>query len=396
MARAGPPAGTGATGIIEAAPKACPRVRAGVKAERAVGREAVLALFWLACVPYAGALRTPRPESVTPVPDKSVFSWPQIGVSILGGLAAATVFAVVARGGVGGLVFAHLAPLPIMIVALGFGMRHGATAAILATAILSIWPHPIIGMAYALLVALPAWFAAYAAVGAPQGRRELLTTRLPGWAAVAPATFLTTAIVLWIIIATLMFGSLDDALNPIRARAFILLDNMVKAQELGDKVDPAKLSGVVARAVPAFLAAYGLLIHVLNLWVAGRVAQASALLKRPWPDIAREFYVPRLVGGLFAAGLVLTFLDGPAGAIGLALAMSMGLLLAFQGLAVTHVKLRGSKSSALVLAIIYFTLGLLGWPIVFFAALGASDLVFNYRDRKAAAPPTPMEKNGLT
>ncbi|MGD9544779.1 MAG: DUF2232 domain-containing protein [Methylocystis sp.] len=326
------------------------------------------------------------------MPEKSVLSWPNVAVSVLGGVAAAVIFAVVARGGVGGLLLAHLAPLPIMIVAFAFGLIHGGTAAILATVILSFWPHPVIGMAYGLLIAAPAWSAVYAALGAPRGGRDRLTRNLPGWAALAPAIFLAAAIILWLIVATIVFGSLDDALNPIRARAFILLDMMVRERDLGDKIDPTTLSGSVARAVPAFVAAYGLLIHVVNLWLAARIAEASKLLGRPWPDIAREFRLPRPIGGLFLSGVVLTFFEGLAGAIGLVLATTLGLLLAFQGLAVAHIFLRGSRSSALVLAIIYFTLGLLGWPILFFAALGVADLIFNYRDRKTDPGPTAMQK----
>lgn len=326
------------------------------------------------------------------MPDKSVFSWPQIGVSILGGAAAAAIFAVVLRGGFGGLVFAHLAPLPLMIVALGFGVRHGASAALIATAILSIYPHPTVGMAYALLVGLPAWLAAYAVSGAPRSRRDLLTRRLPGWAALAPAATLSLAAILWIVVATIMSGSFDEALSRFRGHAFIILDEMVKAREMGDKVDVTWLSGVIARSAPAFLASYALLIHVINLWLAGRLAQASSLLTRPWPDIAAEFYLPSAVGGLFAGGVVLALFEGPSGAIGLVLASTMGLLLGFQGLAAAHALLRGSRSSSVVLSIIYFTLGLLGWPMVLLAAFGAADLVFDFRARRSAAPTNPPRK----
>ncbi len=324
--------------------------------------------------------------------DKSVLSWPNFAVSVLGGVAAAVIFAVVVRGGLGGILLAHLAPLTIMIVGLAFGLIHGATSAILASVILSLWLNPVIGMAYALLIAAPAWTAVYAASGAPRGGRDLLTSNLPGWAALAPAVFLATAIIFWLIVASVIFGSLDEALNPIRARAFILLDLMVKERDLGDKIDPTTLSASVARAVPAFLAGYGLLIHVVNLWLAARIAQASKLLSRPWPDIAKEFRVPKAVGGLFLGGIALSFFDGPAGPIGMVLATTTGLLLAFQGLAVAHIFLRGSRSSALVLAIIYFTLGFLGWPILIFAALGLADLIFNYRARKPDAGPAAMQK----
>ena len=58
------------------------------------------------------------------------------------------------KGTLAGFRLAHLAPLPIMIVALGLVLGHGATAAIIEAMLLSIWPNPFFGMAYGLLVAL--------------------------------------------------------------------------------------------------------------------------------------------------------------------------------------------------------------------------------------------------
>ncbi len=321
------------------------------------------------------------------MPDKSVYSLPNIGIAILAGLAAAAIAAVVTRGGVGGLVFAHLAPLPIAIVAFGFGLGHAATSALVATLILTIYPHPLIGMGYALLVAGPAWLAAYAASGAPRGRRDLLTANVSSWACLAAAAVLALAVILWLIVASISFGSLDEALNPIRARAFLLLDTMRREKELPEAMDPTELSGQVARAIPAFLAGYGLFIHIANLWAGAAIARASSLLTRKWPDVAQDFRLPRAVGGLFVSGVALSFFSGPSGPIGLVLATTMGTLLALQGLAVVHVYVRGSKSSVLVLSVLYFTLGLLGWPIVPLAVLGGADTLFNYRDRKLAAAP---------
>lgn len=321
------------------------------------------------------------------MPDKSVFNPQSVAMSILAGFAGAAVFAVLARGGgFGGLLLGHLAPLPIMIVALGLGVVHGATSALVATTVLTVWPHPMIGIAYGLLFALPAWLAAYAACGAPRGGRDLVASRLPGWATLAPAAALAAIVIGWMVAATLLFGSFDEALNPIRARAFIVLDQILKSQEFGEKFDPAPLSGVLARAMPAILASYMLLLHALNLWIAGRLAQLSGMLTRPWPDIAKEYALPRAAAAIFGAGIALSFLGGLPGAAGLALALPFGLALAFQGLAVVHLWLRGSKSSMLVLSIVYFILGLLGWPLILFAFLGAADTIYAYRDRKKPAP----------
>lgn len=326
------------------------------------------------------------------MPEKSVFSVQNIGVSILAGFAAAAIALVVARGGMGGVLFAHLAPLPILIVAFGFGVVHAASSAIVATLILTVYPHPVIGMGYALLVAGPAWLGAWAAAGAPRGGRDLIRANYPGWACLAAAGAIAFAVILWLIVASISEGSLDEALNPIRARAFLLLDSMRREKELPESMDPIVLSGQVARAVPAFLASYALFIHVANLWLGASIARASGLLSNPWPDIAMSFRIPRAIGGLALSGLVLAFFSGPSGAVGMVLATTMGVLLMLQGLAVVHVYVRGSKSSAVILSVLYFMLGFLGWPIVPLAVLGGADTIFNYRDRKTAAAPSQPQK----
>lgn len=327
----------------------------------------------------------PERKKSSTVPDRSEFSWTQVGVSLGGGLAAAAVFAVVTKGTLAGLILAHLAPLPIMIVALGFGLRHGASSAIIATGLLSIWPHPFFGFAYGFLIAVPAMLAAFIASGAPYRKRDTLTSYLPAWAALGVGLAVAVAVSAGVGAAVFHFGSLEEALSPLRARAFLIIEEMIRTQELGDRFDAKQLSGVVAYAFPATLAAYMLLVHMLNLWGAGRLAKASGLLARRWPDVANEFVLPRPLTAVFAIGLGASFLDGLAGEIGLIVAMTLGLALAFQGFAVAHALLRGSKTSAIVLTLAYFIVGLLVWPIVFFTALGAADAAFSFRSRKAAA-----------
>ncbi len=331
------------------------------------------------------------PESSI-VPDKSEFTAENIAISVLGGLAAALIFAVVTRGGVGGLVLAHLAPLPIMIIALGYGVRHGASAALLATAILSVYPHPIVGMVYSLMVAGPAWLACYAASGAPRGRRDFVTSNFPGWAALAPAVIIALTVSLWLIVASLSFGSVEEALNPIRARAYIVLDEMIKDNKsLEGKLDPVALSGSVAMAVPAFIACYTVMIHIVNLWMAGRLTLVSGLLTRPWPDIAEGFRLPKYVGAVFLSGLALSLFNGPSAAVGYVLAATMGLILSFQGLAVAHARLRGRGNGMIILAAMYFIVGLLGWPLILFTFIGLTDLIADFRHRKSTVLPGPNE-----
>lgn len=320
-----------------------------------------------------------------PVPDNGDFSLSQIFASIGGGLAGAAVFAVITKGTSAAVLFAFLAPLPILIVALGFGLRHGATSALIATGLLSIWPSPVFGVVYAVLVALPALAAAYVASGAVWRGRELASAHAPAWAVLAAGGVVAAAVSIAVAIAAIRSGGLDEALNPLQARAFIAIEDLIRTQELGDKFDPSQLSALVVFAFPATLAALTMLSHVLNLWGAGLLARASEASTRPWPDIAREFVLPRAIAGLFLITSAVAFAGNLPGAIGLVFAETLGLALALQGLAVIHALLRGTRVGGVTLTIVYIVIGLFAWPIVLFTVIGVADAVFSFRSRKQAA-----------
>jgi hypothetical protein len=321
------------------------------------------------------------------LPDKSSFSWTNVGISVGGGLASAAVFAVLTKNTLPGLILAHFAPLPIVIVALGFGLRHGATAAFIATALLSFWPHPQFGLAYAVFIGAPAVLGCWAAFGAPWRGRDLISDNLSTWATIAAAAALALSVSAVLAALAASEGSLSEALNPLQARAYILVEKMINSPELPaemkEKLDAKQLSGAIAHAFPAMLASYALLLQTLNLWGGGRLTQVSGRLWRAWPDIAREYKLPRAIVGVFFAGVALTFVDGLAGAVGLVFALTAGLLLAFQGLAVTHATLRGGRGATVALTLIYLLLGLVGWPMVLFTFIGVADAVFSFRDRKS-------------
>jgi hypothetical protein len=319
-----------------------------------------------------------------PLPENGEFSLPNMFAAVGGGLAAAAVFAVITKGTLAGLLLAHLAPLPIMIVALGFGLRHGATSAVIATALLSIWPGPTFGLGYAGLVSIPATLACYVAFGAPLRGKELLTSNLPSLAVLAAGSALALATSVAVTIAAVHLGGLEEALNPLRAKAYLIIEDMIRAQDLGDKLDAKHLSGVAAFAFPATISAYALLIHSLNLWPAGQLAKASGLLGRRWPDIAAEFALPKATAVIFVAASALASVGDLVGQYGLILAETLGLALALQGIAVAHVLLRGAKLGTIALIIAYCSIGLLGWPILLFTIIGIADAVFSFRARKAA------------
>ena len=321
-----------------------------------------------------------------PVPDNGDFSLPQIFASIGGGLAGAAVFAVLTKGTSASVLFAFLAPLPILIVALGFGLRHGATSALIATGLLSIWPNPIFGVVYACsrrdssprrrlcrgrgaLARTRAGDVPCAGLGGSRRRRRggdggLRRRHDRGDSFRRPRR-----------------GAQSAARPRLSWRSRI----WCATQELGDKLDPSQLSALVVFAFPATLAALTLFSHALNLWGAGLLARASDALSRPWPDIAQDFVLPRTVAGLFLVASAVAFLGDLPGEIGLVFAETLGLALAMQGLAVVHALLRGTRVGGVTLTVIYIVIGLFAWPIVLFTVIGVVDAVFSFRSRKRAA-----------
>jgi hypothetical protein len=317
------------------------------------------------------------------VPDKSVFSPANIGGSIVGGLAAAAVFAVLSKGGLAALLLAHFAPLPIMIIALGLGIVHGATAALVAAIAVTLGLHPVFGMAHGLFVALPAWLACYAVVGAPRKGRDLLPSRGPAFAVLALAVSIASAVILFLAINRFSQGKIDEPLGFLQGILYQSLKELHNQKKLGEEVSEAEITYFVGVLFPATLATYWVLIHALNLWAAGRLTKLSGMLTLAWPDIAKDFELPRATGVVFAVSAGLAGFSGFTGAAAMTLAATLGLTLAFQGLAVTHYWLRGSKSSAFVLSVLYFILGFLGAPIVLFTVLGMIDLLARFRERKS-------------
>ena len=84
-------------------------------------------------------------------------------VAIGAGCAAALLFAVSAQSSVLAMALAYLAPLPIMIATLGWGLDAGAIAGVISIAVLALLAEPLSALLFAASVAGPAWaLAAFA------------------------------------------------------------------------------------------------------------------------------------------------------------------------------------------------------------------------------------------
>ena len=77
-------------------------------------------------------------------------------VAIGAGCAAALLLAVSAQSSLLAMTLAYVAPLPIMIATLGWGLDSGAIAAAIAIAVLALVAEPLSALVFAASVAVPA------------------------------------------------------------------------------------------------------------------------------------------------------------------------------------------------------------------------------------------------
>src|SRR5690606_32195001 len=149
----------------------------------------------------------------------------------------------------------------------------------------------------------------------------------------------------------------------------------------------SELADLLARATP-FLSAQGFTtVLAMYLWAAGRIVLISKRLPRPWPPVP-ELQMPRSVGLLLLAAVVLANFGGFAGVFGFALMGALFMAFALQGLAAIHDRTRGKAGRPFLLTgtylLIFMTQGIL---VVALSLFGLADTIFGLRRRFGPGTP---------
>lgn len=294
-----------------------------------------------------------------------------LGIGIGAGLVSALLFGVLLKATPLAILLYLLAPLPILIVGLGWSHRAALVAAATGTLALALVVSPFLGLGFGAYLAVPAWWLAYLAMLGrpnPDGSLEWYPTgRLLGWIA-------GTAALAFVAIAVIAAPSYDAFAAQLRT----MTASIVRIQS-GQPVPPkaeskpeapadpsssgttpadatqSEVADALARVAPA-LATQGLaLLLTFYLWAAARIVKISGRLARPWPDIPST-QMPRAVIALLGLAVVLGFLPGYFGVLGVALAGSLSAAFALQGLAAFHDRSRGKAGRGALLFGLYLIL----------------------------------------
>jgi hypothetical protein len=307
------------------------------------------------------------------------------------GAASALLFASVASGSVLSILLFYLAPLPIMIAALGWSHWSGLFAAVVAAVGLSTFFGPFFIVAFLVGIGLPAWWLGYLALLArpaadnPERMEWYPAGRLVVWAAIVSALTVTAAIP--------NFG-LDE--ETFRAGLRESFERVLKTQSPADmpadirNVDPKKLIELLATIIPLAAAVVATITSTVNLWLAGRIVKLSGNLRRPWPAIP-DMRFPAFAPALLAAAIALSFLPNLLGTIGSIFAASLLMAYAMLGFAVLHVLTRDAAARGFILAGSYVAVVVLFWPILLMTLAGLADTAFDIRGRLARKSGAPID-----
>lgn len=322
-----------------------------------------------------------------------------IATGIGAGLVSALLTMVVVKATPLAFMLYFLAPIPVLIVALGWNHRSGLIASLIGGITIAIVLSPLSGLAFALATGIPAWWLSYLALlgrTEPDGITEWYPLgRLMTWVAL-------TAAISFVAVISLAVSGDFDAFHQLSLKETSQTVGMIETWRVQNGMEPSAESDLqrqsvrMAKLLPfAFSSLYTILLTIY-LYLAGRVVLMSGRLARPWPNVA-SFRMPLTVGILGFAAFAGTQIFTPDTLIGVltySVAGALFMAFALQGLAAIHDRTQGRPSRGFLLAGLYVLLFLTQGIMIFALFLfGLADTAFGLRRRisgdRPKQPPTP-------
>ena len=315
-------------------------------------------------------------------------------IAMAAGCASALMFASIVSGALISLLLFYLAPLPLMMAALGWGPLSATIGGIsAATGLGAIFGLPYC-IAFVLTVALPAWWLGHLALlGRPVANG---VSSGNGASPVAPDLewYPVGRILIWVagfaalttMAAMLTLGADAAAITGALRRGLLRIigqSDPASSAEIEQRIDP------LVSIAPAAAALVAMLTLTLNLWLAAKITATSARLHRPWPDLKSAALPPMTLAALCVA-IAFCFAGGLLAILGQIVTAALMMAYAFTGFAVLHTLTLASKNRAIWLCCTYVLVMVIGWPILLMVALGLADAIFGFRQRYLQRRPPPV------
>jgi hypothetical protein len=306
------------------------------------------------------------------------------------GAASALMFASIISGALISLLLFSLAPLPLMVAAIGWSPLTAAIGGVAATTTFVLLFGFSLAFEVATSIALPAWWLGHLAM---VGRSTPAASGATG-SVVVTEWYPIGRLLLWIagigallaLWSLLRIGTDSEAIAAAMRNGFAKVARHFAQQ--GYVIDDSLVDTMGALA-PAVVATLPMIVLAVNLWLASKIAMTSGRLNRPWPDLKSTMLPPMTLVALcvaiafcFVGGLPALFAKVVTGA----LLTAYGLI----GLAVLHTLTLGSSSRTIWLVLIYAVTTVLMWPLFIMSVLGLADALFGFRERFMRTRPPPL------
>src|SRR6202167_431400 len=315
-------------------------------------------------------------------------------IAIAAGSASALMFASLISGALISLLLFYLAPLPLMVAALGWGPLCATIGGIAAATVLgTIFGLPYC-IAFVVTVALPAWWLGHLALLGRPIAGDVASANGAAPAAPAMEWYPIGRILLWLsgfavwttMAALLALGTDIATVTGALRRGLLLILGQGDAAATGEI---EQLIGTLVAIAPAAAAIVAMMTLTLNLWLAAKITATSGRLHRPWPDLKSTALPPLTLVILFVA-IAGCFIGGLLAILALIVATALIMAYAFTGFAVLHTLTLALKNRALWLSCAYTVVIVFSWPVLVIAALGLADAVFGFRQRYLSGRPPPV------
>jgi Predicted membrane protein (DUF2232) len=310
-------------------------------------------------------------------------------IALAAGSASALMFASIVSGALISLLLFYLAPLPLMVAALGWGPLSAASGGIAASIGLgAIFGVPLC-IAFAVAVALPAWWLGHLVL---LGRPVSAAASSPNleWYPVGRIMLWTSGFAALITIAALLSLGLDAATIRSTLRQGLLgIIQIVRAHDAASTGESERVVDILVSMAPVAAAIVTTTTLTLNLWLAGKIIAISGRLHRPWPAL-RTVALPSMSSVAFCIVLAFCFAGGLLGIAAQVVAATLMLAYALTGFAVLHTLTAALKTRAVWLSCTYCLVLVFVWPVVVMAAVGLADAVFGIRQRFLNSRPPPI------
>jgi hypothetical protein len=318
-------------------------------------------------------------------------------IAIAAGAASALMFASIVSGALISLLLFNLAPLPLMVAALGWGPPSATIGGIVAaTGLGAIFGLPYC-IAFVVTVALPAWWLGHLALLGRPAANGVASGN--GASPVAPDLewYPVGRILLWIsgfaavtTMATLLTLGVDAAtITGTLRRGLLQIIQIIGQREAAPTAESEQLIDAFVMLAPAAAVIMAITTLTLNLWLAAKITATSGRLHRPWPDLKSADLPPTTLAVLCVA-IAFCFTGGLLALLALIVTAALMMAYALTGFAALHTLTLALKSRAFWLGCTYVIVVMFVWPVLAMAALGLADAIFGIRQRYLQRRPPPL------